>query len=565
MRLPILRKTLYFLFSILFIDLFWMQVIKGPEYARQSENNRIRLISEEATRGIIYDRNGMPLVKNELAFDVVVLPQEISSKNKDALFLNLSKFLDVDSELLADTFNANFRTGFSSILLVSGVPRRTAFLIEQEMLQSSGIFIKTRAIRNYIYAEATAHILGYVGMMKEDEHPELKKYGYSIRGVIGRDGLEKSFDHILRGKPGGMQLEVDSQGNIIKVLSYRPPLRGKDIYTTIDIHLQKKIYQLVRNQKAAIAVMDANTGEILAMYSGPSYDPNVLVDRKKSEEIRKILMNKNAPLLNRNLNVYPPGSIFKIVTAYAGLAENIISTKEIFHCSGQFIIGNSIRNCWLKRGHGSVSLVDAIATSCNVFFWELGLKIGQSSLSTYAREFGLGKPTFVELPGERVGIVPNAQWKNSQLHQRWYGGDTVNFAIGQGYLQISPLQALKMVAFVANGGLEVSPHIVKKDNTLAKRKQKFSAEILRIIKKGMYRVVNSRYGTGRRASMEGVRLYAKTGTAQILKGISHAWFVGFVELKKRKVCFVVFLEHGGHGGEQAADIAKQIILCLEKS
>ncbi len=558
MRIRILRNFIFLIFLVLFADVFWMQLIQGSSYEKRSEHNRIRLVPEDASRGIIYDRNKIPLVENKVAFDVVAIPLEMDKENKDVLFSRLGKFLDISPEILSDTFINNFDSNFSPVMLASNVPRQTAFLIEQEMAQLKGIFIKTRARRNYIYKEAAAHITGYIGKMRESEYPELEKYGYRIKDVIGRAGLEKSFDQTLRGKPGGMQLEVNSKGNIINVLSYRPPVQGDDVYTTIDIKLQQLIHKEFNGARGAACVMDSQNGEILALYSGPSFDPNILIDKKKFKAIGRILKDPKKPLFNRVLNAYAPGSIFKVVTAYAALKKGVINSHSSFVCEGTFKLGNSTRSCWLKRGHGRVNLRKALATSCNVFFWNVGLKIGEKKISSTAKEFGLGKIIGIELPGERCGVVPSLRWKRAHLHEKWYGGDTANFSIGQGYLLISPLQALKLAGIVASGGFEITPHMI-----LGKSKKNLKRiadyQYIKIIQEGMFDVVHSAHGTGRKAFVPGVKTFAKTGTAQVGKGKPHAWFMGYSLIEKRKICFVVFLEHGGHGGDRPAQIARSII------
>ncbi|MDD5746961.1 MAG: penicillin-binding protein 2 [Candidatus Omnitrophica bacterium] len=560
MRLGLLRFSIICLFAVLGADIFWMQIVQGPDYARQSENNRIRLVPEEASRGTIYDRNGIPLVENKMGFDVVAIPQEIRLADQDRIFSKLGRLLSIDSEALADTFAYNFDSGFSPIMLAADVPRETALLVEQEMSDLPGVFVKTKALRAYPCAKAAAHVIGYVGKMRDEEYPQLKQYGYRMQDVIGRSGIEKSFDNVLRGKPGGMQIEVNSRGSIIRVLSYRPPVCGENVYTTLDSKLQLLVSECLGDTKGAVVVMEASSGEILALCSGPSFDPNVIISKKQSAAIREILNSSDAPMLDRAVNAYAPGSVFKIVTAYAGLLEKVITPQTAYFCPGHFTIGNSTRNCWLKSGHGSVTVVDALMVSCNVFFWEMGLKIGESRIAGHAREFGLGRKTDIELPGEVSGVVPDQGWKKNTLHQPWYGGDTVNFAIGQGYLLVTPVQALRMVAFVANGGYEVAPHLVKRAVPQREKKKKgLNPEVLDIILSGMYNVVNASEGTGQRAAVEGVRTFAKTGTAQAGGGSPHAWFLGFTEAGKRKICFVVFLEHGGHGGEQAADIARRII------
>ncbi|MFH1459104.1 MAG: penicillin-binding protein 2 [Candidatus Omnitrophota bacterium] len=564
MRIAILRGFLVILFIILFTDLFLMQLIKGREYAKQSENNRIRLVPEDASRGIIYDRNNIALVENKLAFDIVAVPYEIESKNKKTLFARLSKFLNINPEVLADTFSCNYNQSFSPVMLASDVNREIAFSIEQNITQLAGIFVKTRAVREYIYGPVCAHIIGYIGKMQEDEYPELRKYGYQIKDFIGRNGLEKSFDAYLRGKPGGMQLEVNSEGSIIQVLSYRPPAKGEDLYLTIDVELQTLIYNLLSGTNSAVTVMNADTGEILALLSSPSFDPNILIDKKKYNQIGEILKDQNSPLLNRNLNAYPPGSIFKIVTAYAGLSKGKIDLTSEFFCPGFLNLGNTTRHCWLKKGHGQVNITHALATSCNVFFWELGLKIGEKNLADSAQIFGFSKQTKVELPSENTGLLPQARWKMQTKHEKWYAGDTLNFSIGQGFLLVTPLQTAKMVAMIANGGKEIKPHLIKTTNKVNKSKQILSPSAVTIIKKGMFEVVNSSFGTGRKAALSNIKVYAKTGTAQTGQGETHAWFVGFAQAGNKNICFVIFLEHGGHGGERPAEIAKEIILYFKK-
>lgn len=565
MRIRILRNVIALIFFVLFADVFWMQLVHGPSFEQRSENNRIRLVPEDASRGIIYDRNKIPLVENKLAFDVVAIPQEMDKDNKDILFARLGKLLGIDGVAIADTFVSNFNSSFSPVMLASNVPRRTAFLIEQQMYELPGIFIKTSAMREYVFNEAAAHIVGYIGKMRESEYPELKKYGYRIKDVIGRSGLEKSFDKILRGKPGGMQLEVNSKGSIINVLSYRPPVQGDDLYTTIDIKLQELIHKEFNGAKGAACVMDPESGEILSLYSGPSFNPNILINKKEFKAIGKILKDPNKPLFNRAVNAYAPGSIFKVITAYAALKSGDISSKSSFECKGEFRLGKSSRHCWLRRGHGWVSLRKALATSCNVFFWQVGLKTGEKKISAAAKEFGLGKICGIELPGERQGVVPNRKWKRAKIHEKWYGGDTANFSIGQGYLLVSPIQALKLAGIIATDGSEVIPHIIK-SNSNKNKKRIADYKYLKLIQGGMFDVVHSGSGTGRKAFLSGVKTFAKTGTAQAGRGKSHAWFMGYSVKNNRKICFVVFLEHGGHGGDRPAQIAKSIIsFCLQKN
>lgn len=563
-RITVLKTFFIILFLILSAYIFYLQVIRGRQFLEQSENNRIRLVPEEAARGIIFDRNGIALVDNKLVFDIVAIPQEILNlTNKDEIFHKLGGFAGVDAAILKETFNHNFKGSFFPVMLLSEVSKETAFFVEQERLELPGILVKTRAVRHYKYGPAAAHILGYVGKIREEEYAALKDEGYGLNDLKGRGGLEEVFDGRLRGKNGGMQIEVDSRGNIKGVLGYKRPQPGLNLHTSIDIELQNFIYELVKDKKSAVGVMNADSGEILALVSTPAFDPNIVIDKKKYIEIADIFKNKDAPLLNRNLKVYPPGSIFKIVTAYSGLAENVINSESAFECLGELKIGSYTKNCWLKHGHGVLTIKNALATSCNVFFYKAGLKIGEQNLSKYSAVFGFGRKTRIELPEEEAGVVPDAKWKKANFNEKWFAGDTLNFAIGQGYLLVSPLQAMKMAALVANTGYDVWPHLVNSGQEKADSKRLLSVSALEIIREGMRRVVEAGYGTGHRADVESIETYGKTGTAQIIRRRSHAWFVGYTKLGNKRICFVVFLENGGHGGEQAAQVVRQIIVYLQ--
>ncbi|RKY33618.1 MAG: penicillin-binding protein 2 [Candidatus Omnitrophota bacterium] len=561
MRLFILKIILALLFLVLGFSLFRLQVIKGKDYFRQSENNCLRLVPEDASRGIIYDRNGIALVENRLIFDVVaVFPDKM--ENKDILFLRLSKILNIDKYLIEDTFNYNSDASFYSVMLAEDVGREAAFLIEQQKSELPGIFIRPRALRYYVYKQAAAHLIGYVGKIPQKDYEKFKSLGYLPGDMIGRAGLEKKLDKKLKGVPGGMQLEVNNKGQIIKVVGYKYPLSGKDVHLTIDIKLQDFIYSLIKDVKGAVGIMDADTGEILSLCSSPAYDPNILMDKKKHKQIKEILQNENALLLNRAICCYPPGSTFKIVTAFAGLAEKKITQTTSFTCNGFLKLGKRKFCCWLERGHGALTIENAFAGSCNVFFYKTGLRLGPELLAKYAAKFGIGQLTGVELPGEQAGFVPDLKWKRDKLRESWYKGDTLNFSIGQGYLLVSPLQELKMVAFVANGGREIFPHLLPENLRQNKRKEVLSVKILSIIRNSMRKVVCGDGGTGHRVNIPGVNIFAKTGTAQSAGAEPHAWFVGYAQIEDKNICFCVFLEHGGHGGHAAAGIAKQIISYL---
>ncbi len=560
MRIRVLRAVIFLFFAVLLADLFYLQIIRGQYYFSKSENNRIRLVPEEASRGKVYDSRGRLLIDNRLVFDVVAtLPEK--SDEKQALLRRLAPYLNKDpEELILNCTGVN--SSFFPILLAKNLDREKALLIEQDQFSLPGVFVKPRAVRYYPHKESCAHITGYVGKMREKDYPVGKKLGYSLEEDIGRSGIEKVFDERLRGRSGGMQLEVDGRNSIIKVLSYRAPTRGQDLRLTIDAGLQELLREEFGPVPGGAVVMDADTGAVIAMYSNPSFDPNIFTVAKDRKGRARLLKDIGSPLLNRCLQVFPAGSIFKIVTAYAALAQNVISSGTMFECRGEYPLGGIVFHCWLHRGHGNIDLGTAIATSCNVYFWHAARILGEKEISRYARLFGFGQSTGIELPGEASGIVPDAQWKISRMKEQWFPGDTFNLAIGQGFLLVSPLQACRMTAMVANGGYEVNPRL--ESGSSRKGKKVLSDQNLDSIRLGMLKAVNEAYGTAHKARVKGIRVYGKTGTAQVGSRESHGWFSGFALFPEQKISIAVVAEHGGSGGDRPTEIAAAVIEFIRK-
>ncbi|MDP2912237.1 MAG: penicillin-binding transpeptidase domain-containing protein, partial [Candidatus Omnitrophota bacterium] len=358
-------------------------------------------------------------------------------------------------------------------------------------------------------------------------------------------------------KNGGMQIRVDNRGRQVKVMSYRKPKSGRDVHLTLDAGLQKEVYRLFDNRPGAAIFMDPRNGEVLSLVSSPAYDPTGSI----SDAIRQ----EKSPLLNRAImGVYPPGSIFKIITSMAALESKSIRPDTGFVCAGKFNIGKDEFDCWNKDGHGYVDLTKAIAWSCNIFFYHTGLLTGADKICEYANLFGLGRKTGIELFGESSGFVPSKEWKRQEKKETWYPGDTANLSIGQGDLTVTPLQMTAMVACVANGGMLVKPHILKRaENTnvgaplAGSLHLNISKEDLDAVRRGMARVVEDPDGTGSNAASKIVSISAKTGTAQVGQGIMpHGWFAGFAPSENPRICFAVFLENGGSGGDAPAEIAK---------
>ncbi|MFA5388908.1 MAG: penicillin-binding protein 2 [Candidatus Omnitrophota bacterium] len=556
MRIKILRLFFTILFVIVGICLYYLQIIRGPFYDNLSSRNSIRLLNIAAPRGDIYDRAGKLIVTSALSFGVFIVPQE--AEDIDAEMEKLAAILGVSKSLLERNYKRNRTASFAPCELIRGISKKAAILIEESRFEMPGILVKEVSLRDYRYEGAFSHVTGYIGEIGPFELELLKPYGYSIKDLIGKDGIERYCDKILRGKNGGMQIQVDNRGRQVKVMSYKKPKSGRDIYLTLDAGLQKKVYDLFDGRKGAAVFMDPGNGEVLCLVSSPSYDPGGSI----SDAIR----SDESPLLNRAvMGAYPPGSVFKIVTAMAALETKKIRPDTGFVCDGKFKIGRDELNCWNRDGHGYVDLKKAIAWSCNVYFCHAGLMAGAEKISEYAGLFGLGKKTGIELFGESSGLVPSKEWKRIEKKEIWYPGDTANFSIGQGALLTTPLQITRMIAAIANSGTLVQPHILKRvgDAETAGFKTentRITREYADAVKLGMRMVTEDIDGTGTRAYSEIVSISAKTSTAQVRHGVPpHGWFAGFAPSGNPKICFVVFLENGGSGGDVPAEIARDAL------
>ncbi|MBM3253491.1 MAG: penicillin-binding protein 2 [Candidatus Omnitrophica bacterium] len=567
-RLGIFNNLIRGSFLLLVFGLGYTQIIKGPEYFRLSEQNRIRLIPIIAPRGIIYDRNGQPIVSNKLAFDIVIIPQEL--KDKETTFIGLSKLIEIDKEEIENIFKKNYLAPFAPVIIKRNLDRRLVSQIEENKLGLPGVFVQTRAERYYHYPESTSHIIGYLGEINKKELEYLKTYGYKIKDLIGRAGIERLYDTFLRGDDGGMQLEVDNRGRLVEVLGQKEPFRGNDIQLTIDIKLQDYIFNIMESFQGACVVMDVNNGEVLALVSKPSFNPTIFLNSVNKNKIRQLLTSKKRPFLNRAVSgLYQPASVFKLVVAIAALENKKISPYTEFTCSGVYKKGNAEFECWKKEGHGNLDLRGAIANSCNVYFYKLGSLIGADLISRYALEFGFGRPTGIRLVPEAKGLVPTRMWKLLTKGENWYEGETLSFAIGHGYLLSSPLQVTRFISAIANGGKLVQPQLIRnrdENENLQKvaLNLNISNETMKIIKEAMLEVVERDYGTGHNAKLNSLDIAGKTGTTQQFIGKPHAWFTGFAPFGSPKFSVVVFLEHGGSGGADASIIASKIFQKMQE-
>lgn len=552
------------LFVLLGLALFYTQIVRFPYYSRLSKNNSIRIIPIEGPRGNIFDRNNKLLVTSRLSFDVALVYQEINDMAR--LKSVLKDTLGISQADLSRALLKSAGRPYAPVTVAEDIEKEKAIRLEEASFDISGMVIQTRSKRNYIYGAVGSHIFGYLSEVTEEELESLRDYGYRMRDLVGRDGIEKYYDTYLKGVDGGTQIEVDSRGRQMRLLGLKEPSSGKDVYLTIDIDLQSVCDNLLGAHKGAVIVMDPKTGEVLSLVSHPAFDPNIFVKPNTSNARTRLLKDRaGRPMSNRAISgLYAPGSVFKIVTASAALNSKKITPRTAFFCPGSYRLGRAKFDCWKESGHLSQNVVGGLMNSCNVFFYNTGRAAGVDLLEAYAKLFGFGKLTGIDLPDEVKGIVPGRIWKRLHRNDTWYEGETLNYAIGQGYLSVTPIQVLDMTAVTANRGSLVKPYLVRRigsaDITPAKAKNiGLKDDTVRVVRKGLFEVVNNEHGTGKRAKIEGPLVAGKTGTAQNPQGKTHAWFTGFAPYDDPRICIVVFLEHGGKGGLEPAQIAHGVL------
>ena len=561
-RLKIFVQTLSAGLVFLLSGLVYVQIIRHAAYRDMSEGNRLRVTPLMASRGAIYDRNGDLLVKDVLSFNVSVIYSRI--KDVKTLAGVLNAVCGVPENEAEACIKKSRARPYSPVCVVPDIGIKEAIQMEEIESDYPGLLLQVSTRRRYVAGTNGANVLGHVGPINSSEFEKLKHYGYRINDLVGRDGIEKSYDNYLRGIHGGKQVEVDHLGREIRTLGYREPVPGMDVYLTMDIGLQEFCDRLLAGKRGAIVVMDASNGALFAMASAPSYDPEIFIDRRRSDEVGPLLNDSEYPLINRAVSgAYPPGSVFKLIVATGALETGKAVPETSVVCRGIFRLGRAVYHCWRKNGHGEQNMTEAIKNSCNIYFYKLGLLLGVDDIARFARKFGFGERTGIDLPGEARGMVPTRKWKKDRFGEKWYKGETVNYAIGQGYLLVTPLQVARMMSVFAGRGYLVRPHLVRRignvrvneDNGI---KLDISPETLDTIREGLAECVNGDRGTGMKARLSGTVVAGKTGTAQTSKGKSHGWFAGFAPFDGAKLIVVVFDEYGGKGGYYAAETAAQV-------
>jgi len=581
-------RLLYALLAVVFLSLIArlvdLQIIQGERYTFLSENNRVRIKRIPGTRGMILDRRGQLLVDSRPSFDLLFIPED--SRDPESTLRLLAHYLQRDEkELLALLEDNKTRPAFEEVLLGRDVDWETVVAVETHQLDLPGVSLRARPRRNYEDGPVAAHVLGYLGEIGPRQLKLLKEQGYALGDEVGHYGLERKWEDVLRGQSGGQQVEVDALGRRMRVLHQVTDVPGYTVHVTLDRQLQATAFQALDGKEGTIVALDVHTGAVLAMASTPAFDPNVFARGIKGDEWRGLIKDRLRPLSNRaTQGQYPPGSTFKIIMAIAGLQEGVLQPESRIFDPGFFYFGNRAFRDWKKEGHGSVDLHKALVESCDVYFYQLGPRLGVDRIAKWSRAFGLGDKTGIALDDERNGLVPDTEWKRKRFRQPWFPGETVSVAIGQGYLTVTPLQLANMMAALANGGTLYRPQIVRKiESVEGATIREYEPEVihkidlnpatLERVRGALADVVKSGSGTGGAARSKIVEIAGKTGTAQVveMKGAylkseqlayfqrDHAWFVAYAPAQNPQIAVAVLVEHGGHGGAAAAPLAKKVI------
>jgi penicillin-binding protein 2 len=574
------------IFSILILRLWFLQVVKGPVYLSRSENNRIRLQYVDSSRGMILDRNGDILVDNRPSYDLYVIPEDI--QDRADLFSKLQGLIELDPDQTAQQFNTVARSmPFKPVLIKKDISRDELARIETHGFDLPGIVIKVKPQRRYSRGDLAPHVLGYLGEVTEKQ---LQKGTYkNIRSgdLIGKTGIEWKWQTMLHGIRGGEQVEVDAAGRKIQVISRKAPISGSDVFLTIDTELQTLAKNLLLEKHGAIVCLNPMNGEILALASTPSFDPNLFIKGIDRKTWKEMVTSKDFPLQNRALTgQYPPGSVFKIVVALAALQEGVITADEEIFCGGAFFLGKSKFRCWKKYGHGKVNLHKALVESCDVYFYTVGKRLGIDKIAKYAKLLGMGRESGLALGNEKNGLVPTKEWKMRRYGVPWQTGETISCSIGQSFVLATPIQMATLISAVFNGGVIHKPQITKwirepggerthRFTPQPPEKLGIKKEYLNVVKNALCGVVNEPRGTAKKARVKGFTVAGKTGTAQVIamkkdpalkkeeeipwKYRDHAWFIALAPAEAPEIAVAVIVEHGGHGGSAAAPIAKELI------
>ncbi len=570
-RIGVLQYVVLTLVAILACFFWYLQVVHGREFRDKAENNRMRTVPLAAPRGPLMDRAGRVLVENRPSFNVILTPEH--SDDIDGAVVRLAHVLKIGEAQIRERLAR--RAPLRPIVVKTDATLEDVAALEARRYELPEAQVEVVPLRSYPLASAAAHALGRVGEVTERQLQQPDYADLAPGDLVGQAGLESQYNKNLMGKDGFRRVTVNSRGTEVGEAERQAPEDGPKLTLTLDADLQRSMEQAFKGRAGSAVALDPRTGEILAMTSTPAYDPNQFTTGIEAGVWAQLTTDASTPLMNRVIQAqYAPGSTFKLVMATAALSEGVITPETTFYCPGYLSIYNTVFRCHKASGHGVVDVKKALAQSCNVFFYQVGVRLEIERIARYAKLLGLGAPTGVDLPHELSGLIPSPEWKLKTQKAPWYAGETVSVAIGQGQVTVTPLQMARLAAAIATGHL-VRPHLVKAlgDEPMswpAPEDLGLREDVLNVVRAGMWSVVNE-MGTGFRAKLPGVDVCGKTGSAQVVTHarlartptaaamLPHGWFVGFAPKDNPRIAIAVMVEHGGSGGEAAAPVAHEVL------
>ena len=575
------------LFFTIVLRLWYLQVLGGDYFRNLAENNRIRTVFVPPPRGLIFDRNGKVIVQNRPSFNIEMIEED--SPNPRETVIKLAKALGMSSTILLDRFKYQHkRRRFEPKLLIKDASRDVVARVSARAHDLPGIMVNVQPARQYLYDDFASHVIGYIREITRKQLDSPSYPGYRQGDIVGQFGVEKKWEVVLQGKRGVQNVIVNATGARIGTQAGERELAGKNITLTLDFYTQQAADNGLKGHRGAIVAISPKTGEILALSSAPTFDPNTFAGDLSAETWRDLVSGPEKRMNNRAVQgAYPPGSIFKFIMAVAGLSEGVIGQNDHVTCPGSYRVGSAVFRCHKKTGHGSVDLHQAIIKSCDVYFYTVGTRLGVDRIHEYSAKFGLGEKTGLELVDENPGLIPSTEWKKRAHRdpgqQKWFPGETPSVSIGQGAVSVTPIQMAVALSALVNGGRVLIPHIIRmiessdakfRDDTFKPQERKLTLldpKVVDIARKGLVGVVNDIGGTGGRSKLSPdlpIIVGGKTGTAQAAgddariggkKIEDHAWFVAYAPAEDPEIVVAAIVENGGHGGVTAAPIVKQVL------
>ena len=562
-----------FIFLSLILRMMYLQLYRGDKYAYLAEKNRFKLKKIESPRGKIYDRNGRLVVTNGAGYRLVYLKER---DNNPEIVKEISEVTGYDEEFIKKRIkNGEIFPYTRENVLVESLDEETAHKLMEKIIDYPYLQVQTYSKRRYLYDSTASHSIGYVKKISEKEYEKLKDEGYSPRDIIGKDGLERTYDKELQGEDGYEYIEVNAFNRVQRrVAEEKIPVPGKNLYMTLDMELQEYMEEQFKEDKrvGAFIAMDPKTGELITMVSYPTYSLNMFSSQILNEDWQKIINDPGRPLTNKTIaGEYPPGSVFKVVSAISFLENGIDPKEKYLYRNGYYEIGKWRWRAWKAGGHGYVDMKKSIVESANPYYYKLADQIGHKPIVETAHIFGLGEKTGIDIPGEKRGILPDVEWKKKVIGSGWYKGDTILLSIGQGYLTVTPLQIAVLYAAIANKGYTYSPHLAKSlvdfsgekvEEVLGKKHEikNFPKKYYDILNDALIATVAQNNGTTKILRRKDITVAAKSGSAQNAHSkTTHAWVAGYFPAEDPEIVFTVVLEGAGGGGAMGGAMAKKFI------